>query len=55
VGFYQELDDWCRQLLPLVHPDRERESWRRLLADLRTQTRSTQVSKETEPAVHLAP
>jgi len=33
AGFYQELDHWCRQLLPLVHPDRERESWRRLLED----------------------
>lgn len=36
MGFYQELHDRCRQLLPLVHPDRERESWRQLLEDLRT-------------------
>ncbi len=34
AGFYQELDHWCRALLPLVHPDRERESWRRLLENL---------------------
>ncbi|ETX08567.1 selenoneine biosynthesis selenosugar synthase SenB [Candidatus Entotheonella palauensis] len=34
TGFYQELDAWCRQLLPLVHPDRERESWRQLLDNL---------------------
>jgi glycosyltransferase involved in cell wall biosynthesis len=34
AGFYRELDDWCRGLAPLVHPDRERESWRRLLDDL---------------------
>lgn len=34
AGFYRELDAWCRQLAPLVHPDRERESWRRLLANL---------------------
>lgn len=36
TGFYQELEDRCRELAPLVHPDRERESWRRLLEDLRT-------------------
>jgi hypothetical protein len=30
-----ELQRWhARQLLPLVHPDRERESWRRLLEEL---------------------
>jgi len=34
AGFYRELDDWCRRLAPLVHPDRERKSWRRLLDDL---------------------
>ena len=34
-GFYRELDEWCRKLAPLVHPDRERESWRQLLANLR--------------------
>jgi hypothetical protein len=31
IGFYHELTDWCRQLAPIVHPDRERESWRELL------------------------
>lgn len=35
AGFYRELEAWCRRLAPLVHPDRERESWRRLLDDLR--------------------
>jgi putative glycosyltransferase (TIGR04348 family) len=34
AGFYHKLDTWCRRLAPLVHPDRERESWRQLLADL---------------------
>jgi putative glycosyltransferase (TIGR04348 family) len=34
--FYQELGEWCRQLAPLVHPNRERKSWRRLLQDLKT-------------------
>jgi glycosyltransferase involved in cell wall biosynthesis len=34
AGFYRELEDWCRQLLPLVHPDRERESWCQLLEDV---------------------
>ena len=34
TGFYRELDAWCRKLAPLVHPDRERESWRQLLANL---------------------
>jgi glycosyltransferase involved in cell wall biosynthesis len=32
--FYQKLHDWCRRLSPLVHPDREHESWRRLLEEL---------------------
>ncbi len=36
AGFYKELEAWCRRLVPLVHPDRERESWRQLLADLAT-------------------
>jgi putative glycosyltransferase (TIGR04348 family) len=35
IGFYRELEECCRRLAPLVHPDRERESWRRLLDDLR--------------------
>ena len=30
-GFYRELEEWCGQLTPLVHPDRERESWQELL------------------------
>jgi glycosyltransferase involved in cell wall biosynthesis len=31
IGFYDELTDWCRQLAPIVHPDRERESWQEVL------------------------
>jgi glycosyltransferase involved in cell wall biosynthesis len=33
--FYQQLRAWCRRLRPLIRPARERESWRRLLAELR--------------------
>jgi glycosyltransferase involved in cell wall biosynthesis len=31
IEFYHELTDRCRQRAPIVHPDRERESWRELL------------------------
>jgi putative glycosyltransferase (TIGR04348 family) len=34
AGFYNALKAWCRRLRPLVHPARERESWRRLLREL---------------------
>jgi len=33
--FYQQLRAWCRRLRPQIRPARERESWRRLLAELR--------------------
>ncbi|HXG11968.1 MAG TPA: selenoneine biosynthesis selenosugar synthase SenB [Gemmataceae bacterium] len=33
--FYNSLKAWCRRLRPLVRPARERESWRRLLRELR--------------------
>jgi glycosyltransferase involved in cell wall biosynthesis len=47
AGFYQALTAWCQQLAPLVHPERERESWRQLLQEI--------ISKETTPAVRPAP
>jgi len=31
IEFYHKLTNWCRQRAPIVHPDRERESWRELL------------------------
>jgi glycosyltransferase involved in cell wall biosynthesis len=31
IEFYHELTDRCRQRASIVHPDRERESWRELL------------------------
>jgi putative glycosyltransferase (TIGR04348 family) len=34
AAFYQTLAEWCRRLAPLVHPDRERESWHCLLQEL---------------------
>jgi putative glycosyltransferase (TIGR04348 family) len=33
--FHHKLDAWCRRLRPLFRPVRERESWRRLLSELR--------------------
>jgi putative glycosyltransferase (TIGR04348 family) len=36
TGFYETLMRWCQRLRPLVRPVRERESWRRLLRELRT-------------------
>jgi putative glycosyltransferase (TIGR04348 family) len=30
-GFYRELTNCCRRLAPIVHPDRERESWQEVL------------------------
>jgi glycosyltransferase involved in cell wall biosynthesis len=33
--FYEKLKAWCRRLRRLVRPARERESWRRLLRELR--------------------
>jgi putative glycosyltransferase (TIGR04348 family) len=33
TGYYQCLRAWCRRLRPLVRPARERECWRRLLAE----------------------
>lgn len=32
--FLARLRSWCDRLKPLVDPDREREAWRRLLAEL---------------------
>jgi putative glycosyltransferase (TIGR04348 family) len=34
TAFYNELTAWCVQRAPLFHPDRERESWKCLLAEL---------------------
>ena len=34
AGFYQELQAFCAHLAPMVHPDREVEAWRALLAEL---------------------
>jgi putative glycosyltransferase (TIGR04348 family) len=36
-GFYRELCSWCQGLAPLVAPERERESWRCLIEELRAQ------------------
>ena len=47
TAFYQALAAWCQRLAPLVHPERERESWRQLVQELR--------AKETTPAVRPAP
>lgn len=33
-AFYRELEDACARLAPMVHPDRELEAWRALLAEL---------------------
>jgi putative glycosyltransferase (TIGR04348 family) len=35
AGFYKGLKAWCRRLRWLVRPARERQSWRRLLRELR--------------------
>lgn len=35
--FYNSLKTWCRRLKSLVQPARERESWRKLLGELRIQ------------------
>ena len=34
AGFYQSLKTWCAQLMPLVDPARERQSWASLLGEL---------------------
>lgn len=34
AAFYRELTARCQELAPLVHPERERASWRSLLQDL---------------------
>jgi len=34
-SFYDRLKRWCRRLRPLVHPSRERQSWRRLLSEFK--------------------
>ena len=34
IGFYDTLKTWCEGLKPIVDPDRERQSWERLLQDL---------------------
>ncbi len=34
AGFYGELTNWCRGLRGLVLPERERDAWRSLLAEL---------------------
>jgi glycosyltransferase involved in cell wall biosynthesis len=33
-AFYRSLQTHCRRLKPLVHPARERRSWKQLLAEL---------------------
>ena len=35
AAFYHILKAWCERLKPIVDPDRERQSWKRLLQDLR--------------------
>ena len=35
TGFYDTLKTWCEGLKPIVAPDRERQSWKGLLQDLR--------------------
>jgi putative glycosyltransferase (TIGR04348 family) len=39
-AYYRGLQAWCRRLRPLVRPARERDSWRRLLGELRGQPRA---------------
>lgn len=34
TAFYNTLKAWCERLRPIVNPDRERQSWKRLLKDL---------------------
>ena len=34
AAFYYTLKTWCERLKPIVDPDRERQSWKRLLQDL---------------------
>ena len=34
TAFYDTLKTWCEGLKPIVDPDRERQSWKRLLQDL---------------------
>jgi glycosyltransferase involved in cell wall biosynthesis len=34
TAFYEALKTWCERLKPIVDPDRERQSWKRLLQDL---------------------
>ncbi len=34
LKFYHRLREWCVRLQPLVEPEREREGWRQLLAEL---------------------
>jgi putative glycosyltransferase (TIGR04348 family) len=34
-GFYNRLTRWCRRLQPVVRPARERQSWRRLLSEVK--------------------
>ena len=35
AAFYNTLKAWCERLKPIVDPDRERQSWKRLLQELR--------------------
>ena len=35
AAFYDALKTWCERLKPIVDPDRERQSWKRLLQELR--------------------
>jgi putative glycosyltransferase (TIGR04348 family) len=39
-GFYNSLKAWCGRLRSLVRPARERESWRRLLSELKASSNS---------------
>ena len=34
AGFYEALKTWCERLKPIFDPERERQSWKRLLQDL---------------------
>jgi putative glycosyltransferase (TIGR04348 family) len=43
--FCKSLQAWCRRLRPLVNPTRERQSWRHLLRELRTESRAGGVGR----------
>ena len=40
-AFLKTLRSWCRRLQPLIAPARERQSWKRLLGELRIPRRAS--------------